>query len=119
MDHTARLPARRVLLRSGALSLVVESRKAASGRPLYYFYNSLSRKPDDRFVEWEPHKTFIARISTMKKVAIILTQEFADWEYALVAGTGGTFYGFDVQFFTPETGEIRSQGGLSPLSLRD
>lgn len=48
----------------------------------------------------------------MVKVAIILAQGFADWEYALIAGTGGPFYGLDVQFFTPEAGEIRSQGGL-------
>ncbi|KAF1077322.1 DJ-1/PfpI family protein [Halodesulfovibrio sp. MK-HDV] len=48
----------------------------------------------------------------MGKVAIILTQGFADWEYALIAGTGGPFYGLDVQFFAPETGEVRSQGGL-------
>ncbi len=49
----------------------------------------------------------------MTKVAIILTQGFADWEYALIAGLGGPFYGLDIQFFTPETGEIRSQGGLT------
>lgn len=48
----------------------------------------------------------------MGKVAVILTQGFADWEYALIAGTGGPFYGLDVQFFAPETGEVRSQGGL-------
>ncbi len=48
----------------------------------------------------------------MKKVAIVLTQGFADWEYSLIAGTGGPFYGLDVQFFAPESGEIRSQGGL-------
>ncbi len=48
----------------------------------------------------------------MPKVAIILTQGFADWEYALVAGTGGPFYGLEVQFFAPEAGDVRSQGGL-------
>lgn len=48
----------------------------------------------------------------MTKVAIILTQGFADWEYALLAGTGGSFFGLDVQFFAPESGEVRSQGGL-------
>lgn len=51
----------------------------------------------------------------MEKIAIILTQGFADWEYALIAGTGGPFYGLDVQFFAPETGEICSQGGLVAL----
>lgn len=58
----------------------------------------------------------------MTKIAIILTQGFADWEYALIAGLGGPFYGLDVQFFTPEAGEIRSQGGLTciiPQNLDD
>lgn len=49
----------------------------------------------------------------MGKVAILLTQGFADWEYALLAGTGGSFYGQDIQFFSPEAGEIQSQGGLT------
>jgi len=48
----------------------------------------------------------------MAKVAILLTQGFADWKYALLAGTGGPFYGLDVQFFAPEAGEVHSQGGL-------
>lgn len=48
----------------------------------------------------------------MAKVAIILTHGFADWEYALIAGTGGPFYGLDVRFFAPQTGQIHSQGGL-------
>lgn len=48
----------------------------------------------------------------MSKIAVILTQGFADWEYALIAGTGGPFYGLDVRFFAPEAGEVRSQGGL-------
>ena len=49
----------------------------------------------------------------MAKVAIILAQGFADWEYALVAGAGRPFYGLNVRFFTPEPGVIRSQGGLA------
>ncbi|SDR21234.1 DJ-1/PfpI family protein [Pseudovibrio sp. Tun.PSC04-5.I4] len=51
----------------------------------------------------------------MTKLAVILTQGFADWEYALVAGTGGPFFGFDVQFFAPHAGEVRSQGGLAAV----
>lgn len=51
----------------------------------------------------------------MTKVAVILAQRFADWEYALVAGAGGPFYGLDVRFFAPEIGEVRSQGGLVAL----
>ena len=47
----------------------------------------------------------------MAKVAVLLTQGFADWEYALIGGTGGPFYGLDIQYFAPVAGEIRSQGG--------
>jgi putative intracellular protease/amidase len=49
----------------------------------------------------------------MGKIAVVLTQGFADWEYALIGGTGGPFYGLDVQYFSTETGQITSQGGLS------
>lgn len=35
----------------------------------------------------------------MSKIAVLLTPGFADWEYAFIAGTGGPFYGPDVQFF--------------------
>lgn len=55
----------------------------------------------------------------MAKVALVLTQGFADWEYALIGGTGGPFYGLDVQYFTPQGGEIRSQGGLTATVSQD
>ena len=48
----------------------------------------------------------------MQKIAIILTPGFADWEYALIAGAGGPFYGLDIRFFAPRAGEIHSMGGL-------
>ncbi|ELQ9312229.1 DJ-1/PfpI family protein [Serratia marcescens] len=48
-----------------------------------------------------------------KKMAIVLTSGFADWEYALIAGVGGPFYGLDVAFFAPQAGKLRSQGGLT------
>nr|WP_269475940.1 DJ-1/PfpI family protein [Serratia surfactantfaciens] len=51
--------------------------------------------------------------SVAKKVAIVLTSGFADWEYALIAGVGGPFYGLEVAFFAPEAGKLRSQGGLT------
>lgn len=47
-----------------------------------------------------------------KKAAVIMTPGFADWEYALIAGIGGPFYGLEVAFFAPQGGRIRSQGGL-------
>ena len=48
----------------------------------------------------------------MARVALILTPGFADWEYAFIAGTGLPFYGIDVRFFSPVTGQFSSQGGL-------
>ncbi|MGF6209310.1 putative intracellular protease/amidase [Pseudomonas frederiksbergensis] len=47
----------------------------------------------------------------MARVGLILTPGFADWEYAFIAGTA-PFYGIDVRFFAPATGQFRSQGGL-------
>jgi putative intracellular protease/amidase len=55
----------------------------------------------------------------MSKVAVLLTQGFADWEYALIGGTGRPFYGFDVRYFTPVVGEIRSMGGLTANVSQD
>ena len=52
------------------------------------------------------------------KIAIILTSGFADWEYALLAGTGKAFYGLNIEFFSPRVGEIISQGGLATLVSR-
>lgn len=55
----------------------------------------------------------------MAKVAILLTEGFADWEYALIGGTGGPFYGLDVRYFSPTAGEVRSQGGLTAVVSHD
>lgn len=55
----------------------------------------------------------------MSKIAVFLTQGFADWEYALIGGTGGPFYGLNIQYFTPVTGEVCSQGGLTATVLQD
>lgn len=48
----------------------------------------------------------------MPKVAILLPPGFSDWEYALIGGTGHTFYGVDVCYFALEPGDVVSQGGL-------
>ena len=61
---------------------------------------------DSRIVEWNV---------PMSKIAVVLTQGFADWEYALIGGTGCPFYGLDVQYFSTESGKITSQGGLSVI----
>ena len=49
----------------------------------------------------------------MARISLILTPGFADWEYAFIAGTASPFYGIDVSFFAPTTGQINSQGGLA------
>ncbi|MBK4993425.1 ThiJ/PfpI [Pseudomonas sp. S37] len=49
----------------------------------------------------------------MARVALLLTPGFADWEYALIAGTGAPFYGLELDFFAPSPGQFRSQGGLA------
>lgn len=49
----------------------------------------------------------------MARIGLILTPGFADWEYAFIAGTASPFYGIDVRFFAPATGQLCSQGGLA------
>lgn len=49
----------------------------------------------------------------MARIAIVLTNGFADWEYSLIAGTGAPFYGLEVRFFTVTPGLVTSQGGLA------
>ncbi len=49
----------------------------------------------------------------MAHVTVLLPQGFADWEYALLAGTGGPFFGLDIRFVSPTPGEVTSQGGLT------
>ena len=51
----------------------------------------------------------------MAKLAVVLTQGFADWEYALIGGTGGPFYGLNIRYFAAEAGHVRSQGGLDAV----
>ncbi|MEG0000454.1 MAG: DJ-1/PfpI family protein [Comamonas sp.] len=48
----------------------------------------------------------------MASIGVVLTPGFADWEYALLAGTAKPFYGIDLRFFSPAPGALRSQGGL-------
>lgn len=53
------------------------------------------------------------------KVAVVLTPGFADWEYAFIGGTGGPFYGLDVEYFSPAIGNVCSQGGLTAVIGQD
>lgn len=49
----------------------------------------------------------------MNQIAVLLPQGFADWEYALIAGTGGPFFDLDIRIFSPTPGTLTSQGGLT------
>lgn len=58
----------------------------------------------------------------MARIGLVLTPGFADWEYAFIAGTASPFYGIEARFFTPEPGQLSSQGGLTVIvqsSLQD
>lgn len=55
----------------------------------------------------------------MPKIAVLLTEGFADWEYAFIAGTGKPYYDIDVEFFAPSTGEVLSHGSLTALVSKD
>ena len=48
----------------------------------------------------------------MQKVAVLLAEGFADWEYALIGGTGGPFYGLEIQYVTLGAAHLTSQGGM-------
>ncbi len=47
----------------------------------------------------------------MTRVAILLTDGFADWEYAILAGAGRTWFGLEIAYFAP--GPAVSMGGLA------
>lgn len=49
----------------------------------------------------------------MSRIALLLTQGVADWEYALIGGTAGPFFGLETRFFAPEAGEVTSMAGLT------
>jgi putative intracellular protease/amidase len=52
------------------------------------------------------------RIGQMPRLAVILTQGFADWEYGVLCGLGRAYFGLDVRFVTPVPGDVISMGGL-------
>ncbi|MEO9818959.1 MAG: DJ-1/PfpI family protein [Paracoccaceae bacterium] len=49
----------------------------------------------------------------MTKIALLLAPGFADWEYAFIAGIGGSYYGLDIEFFSTHSSQLTSQGGLN------
>ncbi|MEM9574081.1 MAG: DJ-1/PfpI family protein [Pseudomonadota bacterium] len=59
-----------------------------------------------------------------KKLAIVLIDGFADWEYPLLAASARQWFGIDTRFFTPSGEPVTSIAGLmfrdgAPFSLID
>ncbi|WP_028745953.1 type 1 glutamine amidotransferase family protein [Rhizobium mesoamericanum] len=48
----------------------------------------------------------------MTRLAIVLTDGFADWEVAQLTASARSYFGFDVVIATPEGEEVRSMGGM-------
>lgn len=48
----------------------------------------------------------------MTRVITILTENFSDWETALINSAGRCYYGFDTRFATPGGSPVTSSGGL-------
>ncbi|MEK1894726.1 MAG: type 1 glutamine amidotransferase family protein [Rhizobium sp.] len=48
----------------------------------------------------------------MTRLAIVLTDGFADWEVAQLTASARAYFGFDVVIATPEGEEVRSMGGM-------
>jgi putative intracellular protease/amidase len=48
-----------------------------------------------------------------KRIAILLTEGFADWEFGLLAGAGRGYYSVDTVFVSPGGRPVMSMGGLS------
>lgn len=47
-----------------------------------------------------------------KRVAVVLSEGFADWEYGLIGGVGGGHYGLEMLYATPRGEAVMSLGGL-------
>ncbi|MCG8707779.1 glutamine amidotransferase [Brenneria sp. 4F2] len=48
----------------------------------------------------------------MTKAMTIITENFSDWETALINSTCRSYYGFDTQFASPGGGAVTSSGGM-------
>lgn len=48
----------------------------------------------------------------MTRAITILTENFSDWETALINSTGRAYYGFDTRFATPNGALVTSSGGM-------
>lgn len=54
-------------------------------------------------------------VRNMKKLAIVLTEGYADWECAFLNGIGSAYYGLETCNVSPVGESIRSQGGLQTI----
>ncbi|WP_236903667.1 DJ-1/PfpI family protein [Cupriavidus malaysiensis] len=50
--------------------------------------------------------------TSMTRAITILTEDFSDWETALINSTGRAYYGFDTRFATPDGAAVTSSGGM-------
>lgn len=48
----------------------------------------------------------------MIRAITLLTENFSDWETALINSTGRGYYGFDCRFATPGAAQVTSSGGM-------
>lgn len=51
----------------------------------------------------------------MPKIAIVLTDGYADWECAFINGIGSAYFGIETVNVSPDGQEITSQGGLRTI----
>jgi putative intracellular protease/amidase len=51
----------------------------------------------------------------MSKIAIVLTNGYADWECAFINGIGKAYYGLETHNIAPTKAEITSQGGVRTI----
>ncbi|QTF08394.1 glutamine amidotransferase [Brenneria izadpanahii] len=49
----------------------------------------------------------------MTKAITIITENFSDWETALINSTCRAYYGFDTQFASPSGASVSSSGGMT------
>ncbi|MEF9674439.1 DJ-1/PfpI family protein [Pseudomonas sp. PCH446] len=48
----------------------------------------------------------------MTRAITVLTENFSDWETALINSTGRAYYGFDTRFATSGGTQVTSSGGM-------
>lgn len=52
-------------------------------------------------------------VSADKPLAVLLNNDFADWEAGFLTATVRDFFDTDVTYFSPDGGEVTSEGGLT------